>query len=79
MIVRGVIYLIRAISGNEQFGKSVADVMDKSFESHYEATMKRKVRPASTHNVAILLGWVFLFLAIAVAVFIGYIFLTRPK
>jgi hypothetical protein len=78
MIVRGLIYLIRALSGNEQYGKRVEDAMDKSFGSSYEAMTKRRGN-ASTRNVAVLLGWVFLFLAIAGAIFIGYLFLTRPR
>lgn len=78
-IVRGVIYLIRALSGNERYAKRVEDVMDK-FESRNEAMITKQVGSASTrHNVLVLLGWVFLFLAIAGAIFIGYLYLTRPR
>jgi len=79
-IVRGVIYLIRALSGDERYAKGVEDVMDKFESSRYEAMMKNTVGSASTrHNVLVLLCWVFLVLAVVGAVFIGYLFLTRPR
>jgi NADH:ubiquinone oxidoreductase subunit 6 (subunit J) len=79
-IVRGVIYLIRALSGNERYAKDVEDVVDKFESRGYEAMMKKRMVSDSTrHNVLVLLGWVFLFLAIVGAIYIGYLFLTRPR
>lgn len=79
-IVRGVIYLFRAWSGDERYAKSVEDVMDKFESNGCEAMMKNRVGSASTtHNVLVLLCWVFLFLAIIGAIVIGYLFLTRPR
>lgn len=78
-IVRGVIYFIRALSGNERYAKSVEDVMDKFESRHCETMMKKRIGNASTHNVLVLLCWVFLFLAIVGAIFVGYVFLTRPR
>jgi hypothetical protein len=78
MIIRGVIYLIRALSGNEHYAKTVVDTMDK-FESHHEAMMKKRTGNASMFNVLVLLVWVFLFLAVIGAVAVGYVFWTRPR
>ncbi|HSY44258.1 MAG TPA: hypothetical protein VK811_10145 [Candidatus Acidoferrum sp.] len=78
MIVRGIIYFIRALSGNEHYAKTVENVMDK-FERDHEATMKKKVGNGSMRNVLVLLGWVFLFLFVVGAVAAGYLFWTRPR
>ena len=59
-IVRGVIYLIRAQSGNEHFAKTVEDAMDK-YETKQEEVMSKRMGSGSTHNVLVLLVWVFLF------------------
>lgn len=77
LIVRGVIYLIRAQSGNEQYAKSLEDVMDK-FGSKHKKMMNKKTGNASMHNVLILLFWVFLVLAVFAAIGIGYLIWTRP-
>lgn len=76
-IVRGVIYLIRAQSRNEHYAKSVEDAMDK-YERKQDEVMNRKMGNGSTHNVLVLLVWIFLFLAVAGAIGIGYLFWTRP-
>ena len=78
MIVRGVIYLIRALSGDENYAKNVENVVDK-FGSSHEAMMKKKVGNASMYNVLVLLCWVFLFLAVLGAIVIGYLFWKRPR
>jgi nitrate reductase NapE component len=78
MIVRGVIYFIRALSGDEHYAKTVVDVMDK-FESRHEAMMKKKAGNASMFNVLVLLIWVFLFLAVVGAIAVGYLFWARPR
>jgi hypothetical protein len=78
MIVRGAIYLIRALSGNEQYAKTVVDTTDK-FESRQEAIMKQKVANGSTHNVLVLLVWVLLFITVIGAIVAGYLFWTRPR
>lgn len=78
MIVRGIIYFIRAFSGNEHYAQGVEDVMDQ-VASRYEAMGKQKVRNGSMHNVLVLLCWVFLFLALVGATYIGYLYWTRPR
>ena len=42
-IVRGVIYLIRAQSGNERYAKGVEDAMNK-YESKLDERMGQKVK-----------------------------------
>jgi hypothetical protein len=76
-IVRGVICLIRAQSGNEHYAKSVEDVMDK-YEKKQDEVMNKKMGNGSMHNVLVLLVWVFLFLAVVGAIGVGYLFWTRP-
>jgi len=76
-IVRGVIYLIRAQSGNEHYAKGVVDLLDKQ-EEKIGQKMGKKVGNASMFNVLVLLVWVFLFLAVVGAIVIGYLFWTRP-
>ena|SRR5215469_3449616 len=79
MIVRGIIYFVRAFSGNEQYAKNVEDVIDK-VESNYEAMANRRTRSGSMYNVFVLLCWVFLFLGIVGAIAIWYYcFWTRPR
>jgi hypothetical protein len=77
-IVRGIIYLIRAQSGNEHYANRVEDVMDK-YERKQDELMGQKVGNGSMHNVLVLLVWVFLFLAVIGAIGIGYLFWTRPN
>src|SRR5712675_2587494 len=62
-IVRGVIYLIHAQSGNEHYAKGVEDAMDK-YERKQDEVLSKKVGNGSMHNVLVLLVWVFLFLAV---------------
>jgi len=62
-IVRGIIYLIRAQSGNEHYAKSVEAAMDK-YERKQDEVMSKKMGNGSMHNVLVLLVWVFLFLAV---------------
>jgi hypothetical protein len=76
-IVRGVIYLIRAQSGNEKYAKSVEDMLDKQ-EEKFGQMMGKKVGNGSMFSVLVLLVWVFLFLAVVGAIVIGYLFWTRP-
>ena len=76
-IVRGVIYLVRAQSGDEHFAKGVDDAMDK-YEKKQEARMGQKVGDGSMYNVLVLLLWCFLFLAVVGAIYVGYLFWTRP-
>ena len=73
-IVRGVIYLIRAQSGDEHYAKNVEDIMDK-LESKQVEKMGKKMGNGSMYNVLVLLVWVFLFLAVVGAIAIGYEFL----
>jgi hypothetical protein len=75
-IVRGLIYLIRAQSGDEHYAKRVEDAMDK-YERKQDALMEKKKGSYSMHNVLVLLVWVFLFLAVVGAVGVGYLFWTR--
>jgi len=77
-IFRGVIYLIRAQSGNEHYAKSVEDVMDK-YEKKQDEVMSKKMASGSMRNVLILLVWVFLFLAVVGTIGVGYLFWTRPR
>jgi len=63
MIVRGVIYLIRAQSGDEHYAKGVEEAMDR-LESKQAEMMRSKMGSGSWRNVFILLGWVFLFLVV---------------
>jgi drug/metabolite transporter (DMT)-like permease len=76
-IVLGVIYLIRAQSGDEHYAKAVEDVIDSRLERTIGKRMARK--DYSTRNVLVLLGWVFLFLAVVGGIAIGYLFWTRPR
>jgi hypothetical protein len=62
-ILRGVIYLIRAQSGDEHYAKGVEDAMDKCERMQGER-MGQKMVGGSWRNVFILLGWVFLFLVV---------------
>ena len=76
-IVRGVIYLIRAQSGDEHYANKVEDIMDK-FESKQDEMLGRKMGPSgSMHNVLVLLVWVFLIIAAVGAIGVGYLFWTR--
>ena len=77
-VVRGAIYLVRAQSGDEQYAKGVEDALDK-IESKQAEMMTRKVGNASTHNVLVLLVWVFLVLAVVGAIVVGYLIWTRPR
>jgi hypothetical protein len=70
-IVRGVIYLVRAQSGNEQYAKGVEDAMDK-YERKLDERMGQKAGNASMHNVLVLLGWIFLFLVVIAVLGILY-------
>ena len=77
-IVRGIIYLIRAQSGDEHYAKCVEDVMDK-YERKQDELMGQKMgKSGSMHNVLVLWFWVFLFLAVVGAFGVGYLFWTRP-
>jgi hypothetical protein len=76
-IVRGIIYLIRARSGDEHYAKGVDDALDK-YEKKIDERMGRKVGNGSMHNVLVLLVWIFLFLAVVGAIGVGYLFWTRP-
>lgn len=78
MIVRGVIYLIRALSGDEHYAKAAEDAIDK-FGSGYVATTKKRAGNASMFNVLVLLVWVFLFLTVVGAIVLGYLFWIRPR
>jgi hypothetical protein len=71
-IVRGAIYLIRAQSGNEQYAKSVEDMLDKQ-EEKIGKKMGKKMGNGSMFNVLVLLVWVFLFLAVVAIVGFGYL------
>jgi amino acid permease len=71
-IVRGVIYLIRAQSGDEHYATSVEYVMD-DLEKRQEEKMGKKVGNGSMFNVLILLVWVFLFLVVVGAIGLGYL------
>ena len=77
-IVRGVIYLIRAQSGDAHYAKGVEDAMDK-YERKQEERMGRKVANVSDYNVLVLLVWVFLFLAVVGAFGLGYLYFHRYK
>jgi hypothetical protein len=77
-IVRGVIYLVRAQSGDDHYAKSVEDAMDK-YERKQEERMGHTMGNGSMRNVFILLGWTFLFLAVIGAIAVGYLFWTRPR
>ena len=77
-IVRGVIYLIRAQSGDEHYAKGVEDAMAK-YESKLDERMEQKAGNASMHNVLVLLVWVFLCLAVVGGIVVGYLFWTRPR
>jgi hypothetical protein len=77
-IVRGVIYLIRAQSGDEHYAKSVEDVMDKLESRQVKNLLGKRRKDYSTRNVLVLLAWVFLFLAVVGAICVGYSFWTRP-
>jgi len=76
-IVRGVIYLIRAQSGDEHYAKGVEDAMDR-YERKQGERMGQTMVGGSWRNVFILLGWVFLCLAVVGGIVIGYLFWTRP-
>jgi len=76
-IARGIIYLIRSQSGNENYAKGVEGAMDKN-ERKLEERMGQKMANGSMHNVFVLLVCVFLFLAVVGAIGIGYLFWTRP-
>ena len=73
-IVRGVIYLIRAQSGDEHYAKGVEDMLDKQ-EEKIGQKMGKKMGNASMFNVLVLLVWVFLFLAVVAIVGLGYLWL----
>jgi preprotein translocase subunit SecG len=75
-IVRGVICLVRAQSGDENYAKGVEDAMDK-YEAKQEERFGQKVSDGSMRNVLVLLVWIFLFIAAVVAICIGYDFLSR--
>ena len=76
--VQGVIYLIRAQSGDEHYSKGIEDMMDK-LESKQEEILGKKIgKSGSMHNVLVLLVWTFLFLAVVGAICVGYLFWTRP-
>lgn len=77
-IVRGVIYLVRAQSGNEHYAKGVEDAMGK-YERKQEERMGQKMGNGSMRNVFILLRWTFLFLAVIGVIVVGYLFWTRPR
>jgi hypothetical protein len=77
-IVRGVINLIRAQSGDEHYAKGIEDAMDK-YERKQGERMGQKMVNGSWRNVFILLGWIFLFLAAIGAVAVGYLLWTRPR
>jgi hypothetical protein len=77
-IVRGIIYLIRAQSGDERYAKGVEDTMDK-YERKLDERMGQKVGNGSMHNVLVLLVWVFLFLAVVGIIAVSYLFWTRPR
>ena len=77
-MVRGVIYLIRAQSGDAHYVKGVEDAMDK-YEGKLDQLMGRKVGDGSMHNVLVLLVWVFLVLAVVGAIVVGYLIWTRPR
>ena len=77
-IVRGVIYFIRAQSGDEHYAKGVEDAMDK-YEGKLDQQMGRKVGDGSMHNVLVLLVWIFLCLAVVGGIAVGYLFWTRPR
>ena len=70
-IVRGVIYLIRAQSGDEQYAKGVEDAMD-TYERKMDERMGQTMVGGSWRNVCKLLGWIFLFLAVIALVGILY-------
>jgi hypothetical protein len=77
LVARGVIYLIRARSGDEHYAKGVEDVIE-ILESKHEEMMRKKMGNGSMRNVFVLLGWIFLFLAMVGTIGIGYLFWTRP-
>jgi len=77
-IVRGVIYLIRAQSGDEHYAKGIEDATDK-YERKQGERLGQKMVNGSWRNVFILLGWAFLFLAVIGAVAVGYLLWTRPR
>jgi hypothetical protein len=77
-IVRGVIYLIRAQSGVEHYAKGVEDAMDR-YERKQGERMGQTMVGGSWRNVFILLGWVFLCLAVVGGIVVGYLFWTRPR
>ncbi|MGO9705697.1 MAG: hypothetical protein ACLPYZ_10800 [Limisphaerales bacterium] len=77
-IVRGVICLIRAQSGDENYAKGIEDTMDK-YERKMDERMGQTMVGGSWHNVFILLGWVFLCLAVVGGIVVGYLFWTRPR
>ena len=77
-IVRGVIYLIRAQSGNEHYAKGVEDAMDR-YERKQGERMGQTMVGGSWRNVFILLSWVFLCLAVVGGITIGYLFWTRSR
>lgn len=77
-IVRGIIYFIRAQSGDEGYAKAVEDVMDK-YERKLDDRMRQRPGNASMQNVLILLVWVFLFLFIVGGIWMGYLIWTRPR
>ncbi len=71
MIVRGVIYLVRAQSGDEQYAKGVEEAMDR-LESKQAEMMRSKIGNGSMHNVLVLLGWIFLVLVMIALLAILY-------
>jgi len=77
-IVRGVIYFIRAQSGDEHYAKGVEDAVDKH-EGKIDQQMGRKVGDGSMRNVLVLLVWIFLCLAVVGGIAVGYLFWTRPR
>ena len=77
-IVRGVIYFIRAQTGDEHYAKGVEDAME-SYEGKLDERLGQKVGDGSMHNVLVLLVWVFLCLAVVGGIAVGYLFWTRPR
>jgi hypothetical protein len=77
-IVRGVIYFIRAQTGDEHYAKGVEDAMGE-YEGKLDERMGRKVGDGSMHNVLVLLGWIFLCLVVVGGIAVGYLFWTRPR
>ncbi|HEY4417706.1 MAG TPA: hypothetical protein VGO57_18585 [Verrucomicrobiae bacterium] len=57
---------------DDHYATTAAEIRESVQEEKLE-------KSGSMHNVFVLLGWVFLFMAVAGAIVVGYLFWTKPR